>query len=231
MQPGGRAGAKCAASAKDRGWPTVGRAGAGGSAGRQANKPIPDECRFSMHKYIGYQRLCRYTGRMEKFARPLEPRLPLPRRQAGFTLIELSIVLVIIGLIVGGVLVGQDLIKAAEIRATVAQIEKYNAAVNTFKIKFNGLPGDLNSVNAAAFGFTGRDGSQGRGDGNGLIEGYNAGVVREAFTQEAGILWNDLSVANLIDGNYTVNAANQDAPSVGSITTANVSAVFPLSRI
>ena len=41
-------------------------------------------------------------------SRPLQP-------QAGFTLIELSIVLVIIGLIVGGVLVGQDLIKAAEI--------------------------------------------------------------------------------------------------------------------
>ena len=43
-------------------------------------------------------------------------------KKQGFTLIELSIVLVIIGLIVGGVLVGQDLIKGAEIRATVAQI-------------------------------------------------------------------------------------------------------------
>ncbi len=55
--------------------------------------------------------------------------------QLGFTLIELSIVLVIIGLIVGGVLVGQDLIKAAETRATVGQVEKYNAAVNTFRTK------------------------------------------------------------------------------------------------
>ncbi len=47
----------------------------------------------------------------------------------GFTLIELSIVLVIIGLIIGGVLVGKDLIKAAEIRATISQINKYNHAV------------------------------------------------------------------------------------------------------
>jgi len=62
-----------------------------------------------------------------------------------FTLIEMSIVLVIIGLIVGAVLVGQDLIRAAEVRATIAQIEKYNTVVNTFRGKYGGLPGDLNA--------------------------------------------------------------------------------------
>src|SRR5438477_2747635 len=72
--------------------------------------------------------------------------------QQGFTLIELSIVLVIIGLIVGGILVGQDLIKAAEIRATVGQVEKYNSAVNTFRSKYNGIPGDIPPTQAAAFG-------------------------------------------------------------------------------
>jgi prepilin-type N-terminal cleavage/methylation domain-containing protein len=46
------------------------------------------------------------------------------RRNQGFTLIELSIVLVVVGLIVGGVLVGQNLIKAAQTRAQLAQIEK-----------------------------------------------------------------------------------------------------------
>jgi len=72
--------------------------------------------------------------------------------QQGFTLIELSIVLVIIGLIVGGILVGQDLIKGAEIRATVAQVEKYNSAVNTFRTKFNAMPGDIPQAAAATFG-------------------------------------------------------------------------------
>jgi prepilin-type N-terminal cleavage/methylation domain-containing protein len=48
------------------------------------------------------------------------------RNRQGFTLVELAIVLVIIGLLVGGILVGQDLIKAATVRTTVSDIEKIN---------------------------------------------------------------------------------------------------------
>jgi len=59
---------------------------------------------------------------------------------SGFTLIELSIVLVIIGLIVGGVLVGRDLISAASVRAQITQIEKYQQAVNAFRDKYGGVP-------------------------------------------------------------------------------------------
>src|SRR3984885_348580 len=84
-------------------------------------------------------------------------------KEKGFTLIELSIVLVIIGLIVGGVLVGQDLIRAAQVRATVTQIEKYNSAVNTFRGKYGALPGDLNAGTAATFGFAARGPGVGQG--------------------------------------------------------------------
>src|SRR3954471_15989161 len=80
-------------------------------------------------------------------------------KQVGFTLIELSIVLVIIGLVVGGVLVGQDLIKAAQIRSAVSKIEKYNTAVHTFRTKYNALPGDI--PNAASYGFAPRSGAAG----------------------------------------------------------------------
>ncbi len=151
--------------------------------------------------------------------------------QKGFTLIELSIVLVIIGLIVGGILVGQDLIRAAEIRATVGQIEKYNSAINTFRSKYNGIPGDLTSDGALAFGLTTRAGTIGEGDGNGLIQGNNGGVTSQVFTQEAGMLWNDLSTANIMDGNYTQNAGNKDAAAVPAIAATTVAQVFPPARL
>ncbi len=67
-------------------------------------------------------------------------------KKSGFTLIELSITLVIIGLIVGGVLVGKDLIKAAEARSITKQIEQYRAAINAFKLKYNAIPGDMNNA-------------------------------------------------------------------------------------
>src|SRR6202011_3322528 len=99
--------------------------------------------------------------------------------EQGFTLIELSIVLVIIGLIVGGILVGQDLIKAAEVRAQISQIDKYNSAVNTFRAKFQSIPGDMAVATANQFGFTVDStcyGQIGGRDGNGLLDGAsNAG--------------------------------------------------------
>src|ERR1035441_6191452 len=86
----------------------------------------------------------------------------------------MAIVFVIIGLIVGGVLVGQALIRAAGVRATISQIEKYNTAVNTFRDKYGGLPGDLNATLAAQFELTPRAGTVGLGDGNGVIEANGA---------------------------------------------------------
>jgi len=82
-------------------------------------------------------------------------------KNKGFTLIELSIVLVIIGLIVGGVLVGRDLIVAAQVRKTGTLVEQIQTATMTFQNKYNCLPGDC--ANASSF-FTGA--TNGDGDGN-----------------------------------------------------------------
>jgi prepilin-type N-terminal cleavage/methylation domain-containing protein len=133
-------------------------------------------------------------------------------RSQGFTLIELSIVLVIIGLIVGGVLVGQDLIRAAEVRAQISQIEKYNTAVNTFRGKFGAIPGDMNVVTASQFGFANAScaGTTGQRDGNGLIDG-NVAAGEGNLIQgggETGLFWGDMSnvgLAQYVDG--TFNAA------------------------
>ncbi len=154
----------------------------------------------------------------------------------GFTLIELSIVLVIIGLIVGGVLVGQDLIAAAEVRAQISQIEKYNTAVNTFHNKYSGIPGDLAVASASAFGFsvgTNCVGTAGMRDGNGIIDGYSAGGLLQGVG-ETGLFWEDLSSANLIDIIIPNSGGASFSCSAGGAVVASgtgLSAYFPTAKI
>lgn len=129
--------------------------------------------------------------------------------RAGFTLVEMSIVLVIIGLIIGGVLVGRDLINAATVRAQISQIEKYNAAVNTFRNKYGDLPGDLPAASASNFGFTARLGIAGYGDGNGILDSGGAWFAtifsgdNSSPPPEPALFWMDLSQAKLIPASFT----------------------------
>ena len=69
------------------------------------------------------------------------------RSEAGFTLVELAIVMIIIGLLIAGVLKGQALIQNAQVTATVAQDKAIEAATTTFKDTYNMLPGDITSPN------------------------------------------------------------------------------------
>jgi len=119
-------------------------------------------------------------------------------KHGGFTLIELSIVLVIIALIIGGVLVGKDMIDAAVIRSQISQLQKYEAAVNTFRTKYNWLPGDMPAPAAVAVGLMSRIGDYGDGDGNGVLQDA-AGYPTDSYMQgEMVIFWNDLATAQLI---------------------------------
>ena len=146
-------------------------------------------------------------------------------RQAAFTLVELAIVLVIIGLLVGGVLVGKDLISAAEVRAQVSQIEKYNAAVHTFQTKYDGLPGDLAATKAAAFGLFASTAASGFGHvyENGVIITYSSNV--SFLAGEPLIFWRHLSEAKLIDGSYSATTGT----AAGNITADGAVAVTPTS--
>jgi hypothetical protein len=140
----------------------------------------------------------------------------------------LSIVLVVIGLIVGGILYGVDLERAAAVRAQITQVEQFNTATNTFQLKYNALPGDLNAASAAQFGFVPRLGIQGRGDGDGLIEGYRYDINTERGPVQSGetlFFWEDLSAANMIDG--TFNTAT-DAEVTG---VSNISPYLPAAKI
>jgi len=148
-------------------------------------------------------------------------------RGGGFTLIELSIVLVIIGLIIGGVLVGQNLIGAAAVRAQISQIERYQTAVNTFRGKYGYLPGDIPNPYAGQFGFQSRGPYAGQGDGNGLLEGNSTNTNATGanygslpFQGEEGMFWVDLSAAHLIEGSFATASP-----------TATFSAAIPPSAV
>jgi prepilin-type N-terminal cleavage/methylation domain-containing protein len=130
----------------------------------------------------------------------------LHQSRGGFTLIELSIVLVIIGLIVGGVLVGRDLIKAAELRSVITDKERFQTAVNTFRGKYDCLPGDC--MNATTYFGTNpgcpdsndNTGGTCNGNGDGQIdnEGWAPGKVYEPTR-----FWQQLGEAGLVAGTFT----------------------------
>jgi prepilin-type N-terminal cleavage/methylation domain-containing protein len=103
----------------------------------------------------------------------------LQKALQGFTLIEMSIVLVVIGLIVGGILTGQEMIKSATVRSEVSELEKVETAIYAFRDKYGGLPGDLSNA-TTFFGTTDANGytvANGNGDGTILssITAYNVG--------------------------------------------------------
>jgi len=147
----------------------------------------------------------------------------------GFTLIELSIVLVIVGLIIGGVLVGRDLISAAGVRAQISQIEKYQSAVNTFRGKYGYLPGDIPDPTAQQYGFLARVAGVGGGDGNGMIEciGFVPGALGLS-KGETVVFWMDLSNARLIDGGFSLGSFTAYPPLT---TGGGVNKYFPSAKL
>ena len=120
------------------------------------------------------------------------------KKQAGFTLIELAIVLVIIGLLLGGVLKGQELINSAKVKNMASDFKNTQVYIYGYQDKYKALPGD--DSNAA--GHLGSAAIQaGTGVGNGVIAGaWNAGTNGTAPTLESGIFWQHVRLAGLAPG-------------------------------
>ncbi|WP_163329454.1 type II secretion system protein [Desulfurobacterium thermolithotrophum] len=118
------------------------------------------------------------------------------KERKGFTLVELAIVLVIIGLLLGAVLKGQELIKNAKIKRAISQAKEIEAAVYTYYDKYNAFPGD--DPNAAD-----RWGNSTTSSGNG--DGWISGGYCTSEGEESCLLWQHLRLANIINGDSSGN--------------------------
>lgn len=130
-------------------------------------------------------------------------------KRAGYTLLELSIVLVIISLIVGGIFVGREIIETSKLRNTLSQLALYDGAFAAFITKYNCLPGDCANASNLSLNFASQANN---GDGNGKIDALHiarasaAGNERERFNA-----WVHLERANLIKGTFSGTFSNRPA--------------------
>src|SRR5262245_26033538 len=118
------------------------------------------------------------------------------RKAAGFTLIEIAIVLVIIGLLVGGVVKGQELITSARVRSLIAQQDGAKAAFFGFQDRYRAIPGDYA---AAGTGINCGAAACLSGDGSGYIDAPNSSGIHEEI-----LAWHHLSASGFLGGSYTM---------------------------
>jgi prepilin-type N-terminal cleavage/methylation domain-containing protein len=120
------------------------------------------------------------------------------KRQSGFTLVEIAIVLVIIGLLLGGILKGQELINSARVRNLADTNAGVQAAYYGFIDRYRQVPGDMVATLAAQM--IGDSGITWGGDGNGQLAG--SGVAATDW-QEANAAWIHMTRAGFLQGTYS----------------------------
>lgn len=139
--------------------------------------------------------------------------MPITRDiERGFSLVELSIVLVILGLLTGGILSGQSLIRAAEIRNVITDTQRYYAAIHAFKDKYFALPGDMtnatkfwgNIQGSASDNYTASCYNAPSADGKATCNGNGDGWIYTGTpdAEEQTLAWQHLASAGLISGAF-----------------------------
>ena len=137
----------------------------------------------------------------------------MKKMQSGFTLVEIAIVLVIIGLLLGGVLKGQELITQAKIKNVANDLNGLTAAIYAYQDRYKRLPGDDPGATRWSSLF-GADVTV--GNGNNTISG---GYGSTTNTDESRLFWAELRLAGFIPGSVDTlsNAASQPTNAAGGI--------------
>jgi prepilin-type N-terminal cleavage/methylation domain-containing protein len=128
--------------------------------------------------------------------------------EAGFTLVEIAIVLVIIGLLLGGILKGQEMITQAKIKNAINDFNGLNVAVTSYQDRYRALPGDDPNADTR---WTVQ--APAKGDGNGVIAGkYNAiAAAAPTSAEESNLFWQHLRIAGFVPG-LTTGAGSGSPP-------------------
>jgi prepilin-type N-terminal cleavage/methylation domain-containing protein len=130
------------------------------------------------------------------------------RKAQGFTLVEIAIVLVIIGLLLGGILKGQEMITQAKIKNVIADYSGVSAAFYGYQDRYRAIPGDDPNAGtrwAVAPAAT-------PGSGNGVVAGkYNSATA----TDESRLWWDHLRRAGFVSGSGTNQPFNAIAGMIG----------------
>lgn len=143
------------------------------------------------------------------------PRTSIPDSlcRAGFTLVEMAIVLVVIALIIGGILVGQEIAHGAELNSVVADVNRIKASITTFKLKYTYWPGDMPNATSYWSGTL-----NGNGDSN---VDYGGGWTAES---ELFRFWQHLSLSGILPGSYTGVTADSSAIATSVVPGSNMMA-------
>lgn len=149
------------------------------------------------------------------------------RYSKGFTLVELAIVMTIIGLLIGGILKGQELLENARITSTIAQVKSFDAAITAFRDIYDGWPGDLPAAGSRIPGCDANCTPDTYGAGDGVVgdaewqaNGWGGGMMHppSAIVDEHVLFWLHLLKANLTTGTNDTAMRIADYPYEWGVT-------------
>lgn len=135
------------------------------------------------------------------------------KRYPAFSLIEIAIALVIIGIMIGGVLKGQDLLHNARLSALISQINQYRLSTVTFVDRYGALPGDFDKASTLI------DSSLSNGNNNGIIQGPGAANPSSGSNYQATSFWAHLAAADMIPDPGTKQQTATVGPNQGFPST------------